>query len=99
MLSKAAALVPSGGTRNISARGSPPQEQDESEQEAGGRELAYAGARGDSRSGSQEQSVPDRSTQRVQAKPEQAKSGTRRISSDSRAEKADQAATQAAMDE
>ena len=90
VLSKAAALVPSGGTRSISAGSSPAQQEDESDQETEGRELAYAGARAGSSSGSEEeQSAPDTSTQRIRAKPEPAKSGTQQISRASSAEKSD----------
>ena len=100
MLTKAAALLPSGGTRSVSAGSSPAREEDQLDQAADERELAYAGAPAGSSSGSEErQAAPDSSTQRVQAKPKQAKSGTQKISSDSSAKKADQAATQAAMDE
>ena len=100
VLSKAAALVPSGGTRSISVGSSQGQEEAKSNEEAEGRELAYAGAPARLSSSSEdEQAAPDSATQRIQAKPEPATSGTRRISRDSSAEKTDQAATQAAMDE
>lgn len=100
VLSKAAALVPSGGTRSISVGSSQAQEEAKSNEEAEGRELAYAGAPARSSfSSEEEQAAPDSATQRIQAKLEPATSGTRRISRDSSAEKTDQAATQAAMDE